>query len=69
VFAGGGVQGGTAVGQSDAWAGTPDGEAYTPSDIGATLFTAMGIDPRSEVRDLQDRPMEINNGRVIDKLY
>jgi hypothetical protein len=69
VFAGGGVRGGTAVGQSDAWAGTPDGEAYTPSDIGATLYTAMGIDPRAEVRDLQDRPMVINNGRVIDKLY
>lgn len=69
VFAGGGVRGGTAVGQSDAWAGTPDSEAYTPSDIGATLYSAMGIDPRAEVRDLQDRPMVINNGQVIDKLF
>jgi hypothetical protein len=62
------VRGGIAVGQSDAWAGHPDGEAFTPSDIGATLYSAVGIDPRAEVRDLQDRPMVINNGQPIGKL-
>ncbi|MGV3721380.1 MAG: DUF1501 domain-containing protein [Actinomycetota bacterium] len=69
AMAGAGIRGGIAVGESDAWAGYPEGDAYTPSDIGATVYTAMGINPAAELRDLQDRPMAINNGRIISKLY
>lgn len=69
VFAGGGVRGGAAVGESDEWAGYPDGEAYTPADLGATIYTRMGIHPRSELRDIQDRPFIINEGQVIEKLF
>ncbi|HTE20099.1 MAG TPA: DUF1501 domain-containing protein [Armatimonadota bacterium] len=69
VFAGGGVRGGTVVGQSDEWAGHPASEAYRPSDIGATVYTALGINPHSEVRDIQDRPMVVNEGEVIRKLF
>ena len=69
VFAGGGVRGGNVVGQSDEWAGYPDGEGYYPSDMGATIYTALGIDPRTEVRDLQDRPNVLNEGHVIEKLF
>ena len=53
VLAGGGTRGGLAVGQSDAHAAYPDGEAYSPADLGATVYAAMGIDPRSQLTDLE----------------
>ena len=69
VFAGGGVRGGTAVGESDAWAGYPEGDAYTPADIGATLYERMGIDPRGELHDIQGRPFTLNEGQLIRRLF
>lgn len=69
VFAGAGVRGGTVVGKSDSWAGYPDGEAYTPSDFGATILGALGIGQHAEVRDMLDRPMYVNDGQPIRKLY
>jgi hypothetical protein len=69
LFAGAGVRGGTVVGESDDWAGYVKSEPCFPSDIGATVFHSMGINPRMEVRDILDRPMVINNGEVIEKLF
>jgi hypothetical protein len=69
LFAGAGVRGGTAVGESDEWAGFPNSETYTPADLGATVYAAMGIDPRTELHDVQGRPMVINDGEVIGKLF
>ena len=69
VFAGGGVQGGRIVGKSDLEAAYPDGKGYYPSDMGATVYTALGIDPRMVFMDLLDRPFEINQGEVIEKLF
>lgn len=69
VFAGGGVRGGSAVGESDEWAGYPDGDAYTPADIGATLYDRMGINPRGELHDIQGRPFILNEGQPIRKLF
>jgi hypothetical protein len=69
VFAGAGVRGGTVVGESDAWAGYPDGDGYMPADLGATVYHALGIDPRTEVVDLLGRPQVINAGRVIERLF
>jgi hypothetical protein len=69
VWAGGGVQGGRIVGKSDAQAAFPDGQGYLPSDLGATVFTALGIDPRGEYHDLQHRPFPINAGSVIAPLF
>jgi uncharacterized protein (DUF1501 family) len=69
VFAGAGVRGGSVVGQSDAWAGHPDGEGFLPSAVGATVYTAMGIDPRAQVHDFEGRPMPINEGEPIQALF
>lgn len=69
VFAGGGVQGGRIVGKSDGAAAYPDGQGYRPSDLSATVFTALGIDPRGQFADLQGRPMPISTGEVIAPLF
>ncbi|MGV3721379.1 MAG: DUF1501 domain-containing protein [Actinomycetota bacterium] len=69
VFAGAGVRGGTVVGETDEWAGYPASEAYMPADLTATVYESLGIDPRTEVIDLQDRPMVVNHGEPIRKLF
>ena len=69
VFAGAGVRGGAVLGETDDWAGHPASEAYMPCDVGATIYSALGIDPRTEVTDILGRPMVINQGQVITKLY
>ena len=35
----------------------------------ATLFTALGINPQSEIRDQLGRPMTLNQGEVIAPLF
>lgn len=69
VFAGAGVRGGTVVGASDEWAGYPDGKGFMPCDMGATVYDALGIDPRTEVTDIQGRPVVINQGEVMREIY
>jgi hypothetical protein len=69
ALAGGGVRGGTVVGQSDELAGYPDGEAFYPNDVAATVYHALGIAPLAEVHDLEDRPLVINDGSPITRLF
>ncbi len=69
VFAGGGVRGGQVIGKSDRFAAHPVTTSYSPDDLGATLYHALGVDPESEVRDRQDRPVRLNTGRIIQALY
>jgi hypothetical protein len=69
LFAGAGVRGGQVIGKSDAVAAYPITQAYHHSDVGATVYTALGIDPATEIRDIQGRPLRLNNGRVIEALY
>jgi uncharacterized protein (DUF1501 family) len=69
LFAGAGVRGGQVIGKSDAVGARPITQAYRHSDVAATVYTALGIDPAIQFRDLQDRPLRLNSGRVIDALY
>jgi hypothetical protein len=69
VWAGGGVQGGRVIGKSDREAAYPDSEAYLPSDVAATVFTALGIPLTGEFRDMQDRPFPVATGKVIAPLF
>jgi uncharacterized protein (DUF1501 family) len=69
VFAGAGVRGGQVIGKSDRIAGYPTTTPYTPDDLGATVYHVLGIDPEAEVRDRQDRPVQLNRGRVMAGLF
>ena len=69
VFAGGGVRGGQIIGESDEWAGYPNSKAFYPSDMSATIFTAMGINPHAEVHDMAGRPVPISRGNVMTELF
>jgi hypothetical protein len=69
LFAGAGVRGGQAIGRSDRTAAYPATRGYWPSDLGATIYHALGLDPSSEVRDMLDRPLPLNRGEVMSALY
>lgn len=69
LFAGAGVRGGQVIGKSDKIAAYPATTPYSPDDIGATVYHVLGVDPASEVRDRQDRPVQLNRGQVMDALF
>ncbi len=69
AFAGGGVRGGQVIGKSDRTAAYPASRGYYPSDLGATIYTALGLDPAGEVRDKLGRPLQLNRGEVIAPLF
>jgi uncharacterized protein (DUF1501 family) len=69
LFAGAGVRGGQVIGKSDAVGAYPITPPYRHSDVAATVYTALGIDPATEIHDLQGRPLRLNSGRVMEALY
>jgi hypothetical protein len=69
LFAGAGVRGGQVIGKSDKIGAYPTTPPYSPNDVGATVYHALGIDPTSEVRDRQNRPVQLNRGEVIEALF
>lgn len=69
LFAGAGVRGGQVIGKSDKIAAYPLTTPYSPDDIGATVYNVLGVDPASEVRDRQDRPVQLNRGQVMEALF
>jgi hypothetical protein len=69
LLAGGGIQGGQVVGESDAKAEGPKDKAITPDDIAATFYSALGIDPRKEYHTPSGRPvMIVRYGTPIKEL-
>jgi uncharacterized protein (DUF1501 family) len=69
LFAGAGVRGGQVIGRSDKIGAYPATPPYSPDDLGATVYQALGIDPAAEVRDRQGRPVQLNRGRVMEALF
>jgi hypothetical protein len=69
VFAGAGVRGGQAIGQSDRNGAYPASPPYTPGDFAATIYRALGIDLETEVRDQFGRPLRLCNGTPIEPLF
>lgn len=65
VLAGGGIRGGQVYGSSDAHGAFPHTQPCQPPDVHATLFHALGISPRAEIRDPLDRPHPISDGDVL----
>ena len=69
VFAGGGVRGGQVLGRSDRIGAYPATTPYSPDDVGATVYHALGVDPAAEVRDRLGRPVQLNRGEVMQALF
>ena len=71
ALAGGGVPGGQVIGGSDALGEYPKDNPVTPSDLAATIYTLLGIDPAHEVHTSDGRPVRVapDGARVISELF
>jgi hypothetical protein len=69
VFAGCGVRGARTIGTSDKTASFPITKAYSPADMGATVYRALGVDPATEFRDQLGRPLRLNAGQPIAAVF
>lgn len=69
MFAGAGVQGGQVIGRSDVTGAYPATRAYSPNDVGATVYHLLGIPGDAEVHDRLNRPVRLNRGSIIEPLF
>jgi hypothetical protein len=69
VLAGGGVRRGVVYGTSDKLGAYPAADPVTPGDLAATLFWRFGLDPATEVRDLNGRPYRLADGEPLRRLF
>jgi uncharacterized protein (DUF1501 family) len=65
LLAGGGIRGGQIYGSSDAKGAFPKASPCGPPDVHATIFQALGISPRAEIRDLLGRPFPVSDGEAL----
>ena len=69
MLAGGGIQPGQVIGASDRTGETPADRPVTPSDLAATIFSLLGIDPKTRLKTADGRPIEVSrDGQVIPEL-
>jgi uncharacterized protein (DUF1501 family) len=69
AFAGAGVQGGQVIGRTDDLAAYSLTRTFSLEDLGATVYSALGIDPATEIRDQLGRPLQLNRGEPITPLF
>ena len=69
LMGGGGVKGGQIVGSTNAKGETPKDRPVTPSDIHATIYHVLGVDPSVSFLNHAGRPVPaIDHGEVIHEL-
>ena len=70
VMGGGGVKGGQVIGESDDKATGPLHAGYSPDDVAASFYHALGIDHEKEYHTATGRPITIvRDGTVISDLF
>ena len=69
LFAGAGVRGGQVIGKTDKIGAYPTTPPYTPDDVGATVYHALGVNADADVPDQFGRPVRLNRGTPIQALY
>ena len=70
LLAGGGLKMGPVIGAASHDGGLPTDRPIGPSDVLATLYKHLGIDPNQNAINLQGRPIPLlPDGQVIDELF
>src|SRR5437588_6832053 len=59
ILGGGGIKGGHVIGASDPIGGYPTDRPTTPADVAATIFSALGIAPNTELPSPGNRPLPV----------
>jgi uncharacterized protein (DUF1501 family) len=69
VIAGGGFRVGQTIGETDPHGGESKVQPYTPSNILASIYGHLGIDPSLTIPDHNHRPMHVlDDRRVVQEL-
>jgi hypothetical protein len=68
LLAGGGIRRGQVVGASDSRAAYPTAQAMGPSDLAATIYHCLGIDPAGHIQDPLGRTWPVSSGQVVHAL-
>ena len=70
ALAGGGIKGGQVYGTSDTLGEYPKDNPVTPSDLAATIFTLLGVDPGHELHTSDGRPVRValDGAKVVKDL-
>ncbi len=70
LFAGGGVREGQVIGATDRSAAQPTTRPFSPADVAATIYHALGIDGEALLTDAQGRPLPVlPEGAAISGLF
>jgi len=72
LLAGGGIEGGRVIGQTDPTGGTPASRPVHVQEVFATLYRNLGIDPNTiKIPDLNGRPRYLvdDNRQPVHELY
>jgi hypothetical protein len=65
LMAGGGMKRGFVYGATDATSSYPKDNPCSPDDISATMFSCLGIDPATELRNHVNQPVPVSRGTPI----
>jgi len=69
LFAGAGMPKGALIGRTDGKGDSPVDRSITPSDLAATLYSALGIDPNYQFETPDGRPIRlVDGGRPLPEL-
>lgn len=70
ILAGGGIQPGRVLGETDEKAMGPIGSGFTPDQVAASFYHNLGIDPHKEFQTNIGRPvMIVRDGEIIPELF
>jgi len=70
LMGGGGVRGGVVVGETDGRGTAPKSRAVTPSNIHATIYRVLGLDPKLQLLDPGGRPVNtLDDPEPIRELF
>ncbi len=69
LMAGAGVKAGMIHGATDRFAAYPTRDVVSPEDVAATIYTLMGVDPRTRIYDHLNRPHTIGPGKPVTALF
>ena len=69
LLAGAGIPQGAVIGRTDAKGDAPADRPITPSDLAATVYSALGIDPNYQFETPDGRPIRlVENGKALAEL-
>ena len=55
--------------RATSWGPIPDLNPVTPGDLAATIFWRFGLDPATELHDVNGRPLRLATGEPIRALF